>query len=61
MANTPTIPSPDNTPDGLYQSVVALKQSVDIVHGNFVPGPAPKTVVAIKVGAAISAVIRLNP
>jgi len=57
----PTIPTPDATPEGLYQSVMALKQVVDIAHGNVPVGPrAAKTAASIKIGAAISAVIRLN-
>jgi len=64
MATTPvitSIPSPDETPGGLYQTVVALKQSVDIEHGYVKTPPRAPTAVTTSIGAAISAVIRLNP
>lgn len=64
MATTPvisSIPNPDDTSEGLYQSVAALKQSVDIVHGNLPATQATKTRVSTVIGAAISAVTRLNP
>jgi hypothetical protein len=57
----PAIPAPDDTPQGLYQTVNALKLGVEALSGN-VPSTtrAPKSAAAIAIGAAITKVIRLS-
>ena len=56
---TASIPSPTATIAGLFDTVSALKQSAD--SGTVTPQASAPTAVATKIGAAISAVTRLNP
>jgi hypothetical protein len=57
----PTVPSPSDTPQSLYQSIDALKQTVEIMSGNL-PGKqtTPKTDAAFANAVAISKVTKAN-
>jgi hypothetical protein len=59
----PSIPTPNEDPASIVQSVMALKQNVEIAQGTRGARAAihPPSATNIAIGAAISAVTRLNP
>lgn len=59
MATIPSVPVPAATVPALYQSVMAIKQSMDTRLGP--PRATTPSPTAVAINAAISRVIRLTP